>query len=278
MGVRSPSAAAGSQTKSRALPMPRAALRTQPAPSDDNLPTSYDFRDATNCTQPIRDQLKCGSCWAESAVEVLGQRACVASGASAPTPQLSSMYLIACDRKCDFPEITHCSHGCQGGWPRVAWKYLVSDGVPLESCVSYNLSHQLLCPLFCDSNATHKGEYIDAKKRHKAASRYELESWFAIKEDLLAYGPVQAVFTVYQDFLAYQGGVYRHVAGDKVGEHAVSIVGWGANATTGEEWALAQNSWSTDWGENGYFRIVVGEGGIGYSALAGKAESMLGTA
>jgi cathepsin B len=40
-------------------------------------------------------------------------------------------------------------------------------------------------------------------------------------------GPVEASFTVYQDFLSYKTGVYHHTTGSALGGHAVKMVGWG---------------------------------------------------
>ncbi|RCN23741.1 hypothetical protein ANCCAN_30570 [Ancylostoma caninum] len=62
-------------------------------------------------------------------------------------------------------------------------------------------------------------------------------------------GPVEAAYTVYEDFYQYTGGVYVHTGGQKVGGHAVRILGWGVDNKT-PYWLVA-NSWNTDWGENG---------------------------
>lgn len=40
-------------------------------------------------------------------------------------------------------------------------------------------------------------------------------------------GPVEASFTVYNDFLTYKEGVYHHVSGSSLGGHSVKIIGWG---------------------------------------------------
>jgi len=40
-------------------------------------------------------------------------------------------------------------------------------------------------------------------------------------------GPAEAAFTVYEDFLTYKSGVYKHTSGSALGGHAVKIMGWG---------------------------------------------------
>ena len=73
-------------------------------------------------------------------------------------------------------------------------------------------------------------------------------------------------FEVYEDFLSYKRGIYEHVTGKMLGGHAVKILGWGHENNT-DFWICA-NSWDTTWGEQGYFRIKMGEGGIDSSVWA----------
>jgi len=82
-------------------------------------------------------------------------------------------------------------------------------------------------------------------------------------------GPVQAMFLVREDFFMYKGGVYKY--SDPIpdspsnhrqkGYHSARIIGWGVDRSQRRPikyWVCA-NSWGTEWGENGYFRILRGE-------------------
>ncbi|KHJ99379.1 papain family cysteine protease [Oesophagostomum dentatum] len=77
-------------------------------------------------------------------------------------------------------------------------------------------------------------------------------------------GPVQATFAVYADFSKYKSGVYVHTAGARRGAHAVKIVGWGVQGKT-PYWIIA-NSWNSDWGEGGFFRMARGRNECGIEA------------
>jgi len=51
-------------------------------------------------------------------------------------------------------------------------------------------------------------------------------------------------------------GVYQHVTGKVLGGHAVRMLGWGVEDGT-PYWLIA-NSWNTDWGDKGFFKIKRG--------------------
>ena len=71
-------------------------------------------------------------------------------------------------------------------------------------------------------------------------------------------GPLDATFIVYADFDEYQPGeIYSHKSGSIVGLHSVKIVGWGEKENV-KYWTV-QNSWGSNWGDHGFFKIVRGE-------------------
>lgn len=78
-----------------------------------------------------------------------------------------------------------------------------------------------------------------------------------------------AAFTVYEDFLTYKSGVYSHSTGSALGGHAIKVIGWGNQ--DGEDYWLAVNSWNRTWGDQGTFKIKMGDSGIDRQMHAGLA-------
>lgn len=82
--------------------------------------------------------------------------------------------------------------------------------------------------------------------------------------DLYKYGPVIVGMMLYPDFLYEYDGksiyIHNNNSGGEIGGHAVRLVGWGEETVNGQlvkYWWIA-NSWGTDWGLNGYFRMKRG--------------------
>lgn len=230
------------------------------------LPDHFDPKEKWgNCIQPVRNQQKCGSCWAFSAAETLGQRFCISSNGTR-NDVLSPQDLVSCSA---------LNFGCNGGNLALAWAYLWWSGITTDACFPYvsGDGHVPSCPSKCPGKSG-----VDLKQdKHYASKIYPL--WVdlpshritGMKQDLYEHGPIQAGFSVYEDFIQYKGGVYQHTSGDFLGGHAVVIEGWGKDSTSGLEYWLIKNSWSETWGEKGYFRMRLGtdECGIEAGAWAG---------
>lgn len=84
-------------------------------------------------------------------------------------------------------------------------------------------------------------------------------------QELYENGPLEASFEVYGDFLSYKSGVYQYISGVLLGGHAVRLIGWGSE--NGTPYWLLVNSWNTEWGENGLFRILRGYNECGIESL-----------
>jgi len=223
---------------------------------DSALPSSFDARDKWgSCVHPIRNQLKCGSCWAFSASEVLSDRYCIASNSTVDVV-LSPQYLVSCDGY---------DMGCNGGNLGNVWSWMKEHGIVSDACLPYTSGAGSVepCPSQCADGS--------AFKWYRAASYKHIGSWIVfwkrveeIQTAIMDNGPVQAAFTVYEDFMSYKSGVYKHTSGGMLGGHAIKIVGWGSE--NGEDYWLVANSWGPTWGLQGFFKILRGKDECGIEA------------
>lgn len=191
---------------------------------------------------PIRNQQRCGSCWAFSAAEVLGDRVAIATKKASPV--LSPEDMVSCDKS---------DMGCQGGTLPTAWTYLKNTGIVTDSCVPYSAGNGTApaCPAACVSAS-------DPFTRQKASSSYAINGVANMQKEIMTNGPIQVAFLVYKSFMSYKSGVYSKHFWELLpeGGHAVKIVGWGTES--GTDYWLVANSWDTTWGLDGYFKIKRG--------------------
>ncbi|KAH8856081.1 Cathepsin B-like cysteine proteinase [Schistosoma japonicum] len=217
------------------------------------IPSQFDSRKKwPHCKSiaQIRDQSRCGSCWAFGAVEAMTDRICIQSGGG-QSAELSALDLISCCKD--------CGDGCQGGFPGVAWDYWVKRGIVTGGSKENHTGCQPYPFPKCEHHT--KGKYPacgtkiyktpqckqTCQKGYKTP--YEQDKHYVIQRDIMMYGPVEAAFDVYEDFLNYKSGIYRHVTGSIVGGHAIRIIGWGVEKRK-PYWLIA-NSWNEDWGDSG---------------------------
>jgi len=204
----------------------------------------------------IRDQSACGSCWAFAAVEAMSDRSCIFLNKNL---SLSSADMAFC---CDS-----CGYGCGGGFPFAAWQYYTQTGIVEEGCWPYPLpscDHHMPgsknpCPSKeynnppCPNQCTRNWKGPSWGKDLHFGSAYSLSGEPSMMQELYKNGPIEATFSVYEDFLTYKSGVYQHVTGSYLGGHAVKIMGWGMEG--GLPYWLVANSWNPHWGDKGYFKI-----------------------
>jgi cathepsin B len=159
--------------------------------------------------------------------------------------------MVACD---------NWNLGCNGGILPWAWSYLTKTGIVAETCFPYSSEKGAVpkCAKSCaDSEPFTKYKCV-------AGSVVEASGVDKIKAEIFANGPVETGFTVYEDFMSYSGGIYKHTTGSQLGGHAVKIIGWG------ESYWVVANSWGPSWGEKGFFNIAFGDCGIDSAAYGCK--------
>lgn len=234
----------------------------------NDLPESFDAREKwSHCSSIhlIRDQSKCGSCWAFGAAEAMSDRICIHTKGKVQV-NISAEDLLTC---CDT-----CGDGCNGGYPAAAWQFYKEEGLVTgglygtdDGCQPYHFppcEHHTKGPLppckgdgptpECVRDCRKGYEKSYSEDKHYGKKVYTLSGdETQIKTEIFKNGPVEADFTVYADFPSYKSGVYQQHSGQALGGHAIRILGWGSE--NGVPYWLVANSWNPDWGDKGYFKI-----------------------
>lgn len=178
----------------------------------------------------VHDQSACGSCWAVSTAAAASERYCMKTGQA--DVFLSSRDLLSCCSSCGF--------GCQGGYPSSAWSYISHTGLVTGSpsstnstlCVRYpflSCQHHTegspqcseydfstpSCQKSCDKESTWPVSYDQDKV--KFSSSYSISGEANIMKELYEHGPMTLSYTVYEDFMNYKSGIYKHTSGKQLG-------------------------------------------------------------
>merc|ERR1712146_111894 len=100
---------------------------------------------------------------------------------------------------------------------------------------------------------------MGASSKVKAKTAYAINGVDNMMKEIMTNGPIQVAFKVYKSFMTYKSGVYQKHFWEVLpeGGHAVKIVGWGTEEGTlsSTPYWLVANSWNTNWGLDGLFKI-----------------------
>lgn len=188
----------------------------------------------------VQDQGHCGSCWAFSA-----------------TSAIESIYAIKYTTlyKLSEQNLVDCStsnNQCSGGW----MDWAMDDLIKLQNGTQNLLKDypNRAMDQACQFNATCAVSVISNYFWVDEGNETDL----AAKDAL--YGPVSvAIDASHLSFQLYSSGIYNESAcsTDDL-DHAVVVVGYGISDQYeyGVGYWIVRNSWGSDWGEQGYIRMI----------------------
>ena len=145
--------------------------------------------------------------------------------------------------------------GCNGGLMQYSFTWLKKNGgIMYEAEYPYRGYQQT-----CMSDASRYADfYITGyQKLGSSWSTWSCVDEEQVKEFLYQVGPLAIALNA--DYLSdYISGVFdlssTYCPSSGI-NHAVTLVGYGYDSTYGLDYWIVKNSWGSNWGESGYFRI-----------------------
>eukprot|EP01103_Thecamoeba_quadrilineata_P014994 TRINITY_DN4603_c0_g2_i1.p1 TRINITY_DN4603_c0_g2~~TRINITY_DN4603_c0_g2_i1.p1 ORF type:complete len:376 (+),score=72.35 TRINITY_DN4603_c0_g2_i1:74-1201(+) len=206
------------------------------------LPDSVDWRDNGIITA-VKNQGQCGSCWAFGTVESVESYWALATGR---LQDLSIQQILDCTAN---PDDCGGFGGCNGGTAELAFDQLVNQGglsaewtYPYKSFYGFNET--------CDFNET----ITPPEAVLTGYTKLDTNSYSQVMNAIAYNGPL-AINVDASAWSDYESGIFNgcNVTNPDI-DHVVQLVGYG-NDPNGDAYWLVRNSWSPDWGEDGYVKL-----------------------
>uniref|UniRef100_A0A8D0GT18 Cathepsin L1-like n=1 Tax=Sphenodon punctatus TaxID=8508 RepID=A0A8D0GT18_SPHPU len=210
------------------------------SPSMDT-PKAVDWRQKGYVT-PVKNQGRCGSCWAFSATGALEGLVFNKTG---KLVALSEQNLMDCSRKLG-------NDGCHGGYITKSFEY-VRDNKGLNSELRY--------PYLEKDESTCYFNPQDRAANCTALQKVQWGNETVLEQAVATVGPISvAVDAQSFQFRFYKSGVFADSNCGHMVNHAMLAVGYGTAQENGKSvnYWIIKNSWSESWGEQGYFRLLKG--------------------
>lgn len=209
----------------------------------------------------IRDQGRCGSCWAVTSTTVLDAHAEIAGW----NRTFSTQHVVDC-----VPNPDSCggSGGCDGATVELAFQYAMLKGIDTPSKYGAYVAYERACPWDANGKSSPTMNELtnfasgqlttqapaDAQGRTYGMigwSRLPSNSYKELIEAVTKDGPVAVALTA-SNLFYYSSGIFNDC--DWIVNHAVTLVGYGKDE--GQKFWLVQNSWGNGWGEAGRIRVA----------------------
>lgn len=240
----------------------------------------------------VKNQYLCGSCWAIACVQCISD-SFVIRGIVNWMPNISYTYALAKypQEKCNGGSSRILLDQIKNG-DGLTSDFCLDDSWCLNNKECFTSQNSL--NHFTTKNRSYLSTLIpnagciDGNKKHYV---YEIDEIYffstnddiyiknvqeMIKQHIMTRGPVVGGFLIYENFLSgdftktgekiyLENFTYKNI-NEKIpfdckkekilGSHSVSIVGWGKTQNNIDYW-YCRNSWGTNWGESGYFKIAM---------------------
>ncbi|KAH0575467.1 Cathepsin L [Spironucleus salmonicida] len=206
---------------------------------------SIDWR-VRGISTPVKDQIACGSCWTFATAGAIEGRINVLRNQANPI-RISEQSIVDCFWDQKDKDSFLWSQGCEGGQPDNAMKFFIGKNLALEKNYPYYGQND-----FCKAELLNYTEFkvVDVCQVPNDVNQLKLA---------LMEGPVAVTIDVTKAMSQYAGGVFNDQScktkfQDLV--HNVLCVGYGKDEQHGEYWII-KNSWSNNWGVDGYIYISI---------------------
>jgi cathepsin L len=212
-------------------------------PKNVQIPDNTDWRDMGAVT-PVKNQGRCGSCWAFSTT---GSLEGAHFRATKALVSLSEQQLVDCSGK-------DGNQGCNGGLMDNAFKYIEENGgLDTEDAYPYH-AHNQKCHFNKKAIGSTCSGFVDIPSGQEDA----------LKEAVATIGPISIAIDATEDkFMLYKEGVFVDDTcqnGADSLDHGVLVVGYGTDNSTklgdAADYWIVKNSWGPEWGEKGYIRMA----------------------
>jgi cathepsin X len=211
----------------------------------------------------------CGSCWAHGAISALGDRVKIARGGQGVDINLAVQHVLNCGG------VGSCHGGSVDG--TYQWIHSISKktgtGVSYETANPYiacsSESKEGFCPHVnteCSALNTARtcGSFDQEGGSCTGLSSYpnvtiseygSVSGKEAMMKEIYNRGPIACGIDA-QPLLNFETGIATK-QGEMV-DHVISVVGWGTDTTSNQQYWIVRNSWGEYWGDMGYVKVAFG--------------------